>query len=327
MPSRQVQRSPSRRTSPPAGVRTLVCVALLMALTAACSSATSGGPALLAGVDAGSGQFALALPHRDARFGAARADSAAAARSAAAQAAAAASAAARAERARLASLAALAAANHARAGAPTASAGSAPSFAFPVPVTVGSARQVITVAANGSYATVTAWQLADGRWVEELRTTAARVGANGVVPAAERHQGTNTTPGGTFTLTQAFGIDANPGTRMPYHLVQSDDWWVEDNNSAYYNQMRTSQQGGFDTSLPESNVNGSEHLITHTVTYQYAVVIDFNRWPAIRYKGAGIFLHVNGSGSTAGCVSVPLATMVALLRWLNPAMSPRIAIA
>jgi L,D-peptidoglycan transpeptidase YkuD (ErfK/YbiS/YcfS/YnhG family) len=200
-------------------------------------------------------------------------------------------------------------------------------FRFPVPVSVGNARQVITVRAHGSYASVEAWQLVGSSWQLVVATTAARVGANGVVPAASRTQGTDTTPEGTFTLTQAFGIQPDPGTRMPYHQVTPDDWWVEDNLSAYYNQMRTASQGGFDTSLPETATNGSEHLITHTVTYQYAVVIDFNRWPAVRYRGAGIFLHVNGTGATAGCVSVPLATMVTVLRWLDPSMHPRIAIA
>lgn len=199
-------------------------------------------------------------------------------------------------------------------------------FRFPVPVTLGNATQVITVSARGSYATVTAYQFSRGSWRAVLRTTAARVGTNGVVAASVRRQGTYTTPGGTFTLTQSFGIKPDPGTAVPYHQVTSHDWWVEDNNSPYYNQPRTDTQGGFDMALPESDVNGSEHLITHTVPYQYAVVIDYNRWPAVAYKGAGIFLHVNGAGSTAGCVSVPLATMVALLRWLNPADHPRIAI-
>jgi L,D-peptidoglycan transpeptidase YkuD (ErfK/YbiS/YcfS/YnhG family) len=200
-------------------------------------------------------------------------------------------------------------------------------FRFPVPVSVGNATQVVTVKAHGSYATVTGWQWSGGGWHAVISTTAARVGANGVVPGSQRRQNTDTTPGGTYTLTQAFGIKANPGAHLPYHQVTSDDWWVEDNNSAYYNQMRTAAQGGFDTTAPESSVNGSEHLITHTTVYQYAVVIDFNRWPAVRYRGAGIFLHVNGAGSTAGCVSVPLSTMVALLRWLSPAGHPRIAIA
>ncbi|SCD94018.1 hypothetical protein GA0115246_108276 [Streptomyces sp. SolWspMP-sol7th] len=38
----------------------------------------------------------------------------------------------------------------------------------------------------------------------------------------------------------------------------------------------------------------------------------------MRGRGAGIFLHVNGKGATAGCVSVPAATMRTLLRWARP---------
>lgn len=192
---------------------------------------------------------------------------------------------------------------------------------------MGSATQVITVQTHGSYATVTAWERAGTGWRRVIATSSARIGANGVVAGSARKQGTDTTPTGTYSLTQAFGIKADPGTAMPYHQVTNDDWWVEDNLSAYYNQLRRASQGGFDTSAPESSVNGSEHLITHTGPYQYAVVINYNMAPAVRYRGAGIFLHVNGAGSTAGCVSVPPATMVAILRWLNPGAHPRIAIA
>ena len=191
---------------------------------------------------------------------------------------------------------------------------------------VGNATQVITVKASGSYALVVAWQKRSAGWVVIASTNSARVGANGIVAAASRHQGTDTTPSGTFTLTSAFGIAASPGSALPYVHVTNDDWWVEDNKSAYYNQMRQASQGGFNTSLPESDVNGSEHLINHTGQYTYAVVIDFNRWPATRYAGAGIFLHVSDGGATAGCVSLPLSIMVTVLRWLNPAMHPLIAI-
>jgi L,D-peptidoglycan transpeptidase YkuD (ErfK/YbiS/YcfS/YnhG family) len=88
----------------------------------------------------------------------------------------------------------------------------------------------------------------------------------------------------------------------------------------------TASQGGFNTSLPESNVNGSEHLITHTGLYDYALVINYNMNPAVPYRGAGIFLHVSNGRPTAGCVSVPKATLVTLLRWLKPSAHPRIAI-
>jgi L,D-peptidoglycan transpeptidase YkuD (ErfK/YbiS/YcfS/YnhG family) len=62
------------------------------------------------------------------------------------------------------------------------------------------------------------------------------------------------------------------------------------------------------------------------VQYAKALVIDFNRWPAAPGRGAGIFLHVNGRGATAGCVSVPRATMDRIMGWIRPGAHPRIAI-
>ena len=135
-----------------------------------------------------------------------------------------------------------------------------PAFRFPVPVSVGDARQVITVNASGSYASVVAWELRGGVWRAVIQTRSARVGTHGVVPGSSRKQGTGTTPGGTFTMTEAFGIASRPATAMPYHQVTSDDWWVEDNNSAYYNQMRRASQGGF--AVTTAGVNGSEHLVS-----------------------------------------------------------------
>lgn len=197
---------------------------------------------------------------------------------------------------------------------------------FGVPAQVGDSQQLITVKAQGSYATVSAWTRTNGGWRRVYTTTGARIGANGLVPGSARKQGSNTTPAGTYTLTQAFGIQANPGTTLPYHRVTSADWWVEDNASKYYNSMRTAAQGGFRTSLPESDVNGSEHLITHRTQYQYVVVIDYNRNPAVRYRGAGIFIHVSDGHATAGCVAVPKSMMVTLLKWLRSGAHPRIAI-
>jgi L,D-peptidoglycan transpeptidase YkuD (ErfK/YbiS/YcfS/YnhG family) len=43
--------------------------------------------------------------------------------------------------------------------------------------------------------------------------------------------------------------------------------------------------------------------------------------------GTGIFVHVKGAGSTAGCVSVDSANLVGIMRWLDPAKSPRIVMA
>ncbi|MFJ6916408.1 L,D-transpeptidase family protein [Streptomyces sp. NPDC101133] len=194
---------------------------------------------------------------------------------------------------------------------------------FPVPVEVGNATQVITVEARGSYATVTAWAKGSAGWKARFSTASGRVGSNGVTNGATRRQGTWTTPTGTYTITEGFGVEAS-GTSMPYHVVTDDDWWVEDPESKFYNSMHSAQ--GADFPLTESGDRGSEHLIDYPTQYAEALVINFNRWPATPGRGAGIFLHVNGSGATAGCVSVPRATMDRFMNWIEPSAHPRIAI-
>ncbi|MEY9841065.1 L,D-transpeptidase family protein [Streptacidiphilus sp. EB103A] len=199
-------------------------------------------------------------------------------------------------------------------------------MSFPVPVTLGNALQVITVKATGSYATVTAWQHQGHSWIPRYTTTQARVGANGITDGTTRHQGTDTTPTGTYTITQGFGVGANPGTKMPYHQVTSADWWVEDPQSPYYNQMRTAAQGGFP--LTETGDLGSEHLINYPTQYHNALVINYNMNPAVPGRGAGIFLHDLGpqAGPTAGCVALPTTVITQIMQWINPAQHPIIAI-
>ncbi|MEV6288975.1 L,D-transpeptidase family protein [Streptomyces sp. NPDC051896] len=194
---------------------------------------------------------------------------------------------------------------------------------FPVPATPGDATQLITVKASGSYATVTAWAKGSSGWKAQFSTTAGRVGSNGVVDGSTRRQGTYTTPTGTYTITQGFGVEAG-GTSMPYTQVNSTHWWDEDPESKHYNSMQTAANADFP--LTESGDRGSEHLVDHPVQYAKALVIDFNRWPAVPGRGAGIFLHVNGQGATAGCVSVPRATMDRIMGWIRPGAHPRIAI-
>ncbi|MGW6392826.1 L,D-transpeptidase family protein [Streptomyces sp. NPDC055103] len=194
---------------------------------------------------------------------------------------------------------------------------------FPVPVTVGSATQVITVKASGSSATVTAWQKCSSGWKAQFSTSAGRVGSNGVVDGATRQQSTYTTPSGTYTITEGFGVESG-GTAMPYTKVDDRHWWVQDPESKFYNQMHTAE--GADFPLTEAGERGSEHLINYPTQYAKALVINFNRWPAVPGRGAGIFLHVNGSGATACCVSVPRATMDRFMAWVKPSANPRIAI-
>ncbi|KQW49259.1 hypothetical protein ASC77_11265 [Nocardioides sp. Root1257] len=188
-------------------------------------------------------------------------------------------------------------------------------------------RQVVTVnRTSGHYARVTLWGYSDGRWQQRLQATDGRIGYGGLVAARHRRQGTGTTPLGTFGLPSAFGMHARSSAwALPYRQVRRGDFWVEDNASRYYNRFRNQSQGGFRWWLPSSDPNASERLTDYRTQYEWSILVDFNRGQ-VRHRGAGIFLHVNGSGATAGCVSAPRWFIRSLMSRLDPDHRPLIAI-
>ncbi|MEU5363691.1 L,D-transpeptidase family protein [Streptomyces sp. NPDC005925] len=203
--------------------------------------------------------------------------------------------------------------------------GEAPAGARPLPARMadtGGGAQLITAQAAGTASTsgtLTWWDLRDGHWTR-AGSAPARFGENGLTEGASRQQGTETTPAGLYGLPYAFGVEAAPpGTTYPYRRVDDDSWWCQDNGSRSYN--RWSEPRAADCRATES-----EHLITYGTQYAYALVVGFNYARPVRGRGAGIFLHVDGRGATAGCVSVPRDAMRRILRWADPAARPHIAI-
>lgn len=205
---------------------------------------------------------------------------------------------------------------------------------------VGSAQQLIVVTdpTPTMYATLTAYQKVGALWHRMLGLMTARIGRNGFVKAANRVQGTGTTPTGSFVLGPSFGSGTSPGTAMPYRRFDSTDRWVYDK----------SDPSTYNTYQPSGNWGNQEKLSQIKYgQYRYAVVIGYNH-PVMSMSasarphasagvntklGGGIFLHVtkyipgnSHSEPTAGCVSVDLLQMKALLKWLNPAKNPRIII-
>ncbi|MGW0119280.1 L,D-transpeptidase family protein [Streptomyces sp. NPDC003327] len=204
---------------------------------------------------------------------------------------------------------------------------SASSAAPPVPLPArmadtGGGTQLITAEAAGPSATggtVTWWDRRGGRWVA-AGSAPARFGANGLAEGATRRQGTRTTPTGLYRLPYAFGIRPAPaGTAYPYARVTDRSWWCQDNDSRAYNRW---VEG-----LPrDCRADEAEHLVTYGTQYAHALVIGYNYERPMRGRGAGIFLHVNGEGATAGCVSVPADAMRAILAWADPSRRPHIAV-
>ncbi|MEW2547045.1 L,D-transpeptidase family protein [Streptomyces sp. NPDC047002] len=110
-------------------------------------------------------------------------------------------------------------------------------------------------------------------------------------------------PIGVFSLTDAGGKDADPGTRMPY------------DHSYHF----TAYGQGFD----------GEPLAG---AFDYVVAINYNRdagstpldqrKPLGPARGGGIWIHVDHGGPTQGCVSIAKDHIRQLLRMLDPASHP-----
>ncbi len=178
--------------------------------------------------------------------------------------------------------------------------------------------QVITVEAASSHSTeaiVRGWfLLSNGSYRQVFGPYVAFVGVHGVGPTRE---GLGRTPVGVFTLTQAFGNEANDGTRLRYFRAGPDDWWDENPASPQYNRhVRSSVSPG----------GASENLYYAGNAYSHAVVINYNTDPVVKGAGSGFFLHVSFGEPTEGCVAISANELRLVMRWLNPALRPVISI-
>jgi L,D-peptidoglycan transpeptidase YkuD (ErfK/YbiS/YcfS/YnhG family) len=138
------------------------------------------------------------------------------------------------------------------------------------------------------------------------------VGRNGL--SSRRREGDGTTPLGTFPIgPTVYGVAPDPGVRLAYHRLVCGDWWDEDPASSGYNTFRHVRCGA----RPPFG-GGSEALWRVTVAYREFAVVEFNTRPAVPGLGSAIFLHDSTGAATNGCIALPRAHLVRVLRRLRP---------
>jgi len=166
------------------------------------------------------------------------------------------------------------------------------------------APQVLLVDSAGSSATLRACRRTSSGYTTDLGPYYGHVGRNGVT--TDKQEGDLRTPAGVFPLRGGFGAYANPGLRVgSWMRVDSRDVWVDDPASALYNtHQRTPADGRW----------ASAEKLLNQPAYNYAQVIGWNE-ARVPGKGSAIFLHVDKGAGTAGCVSLPTRSLLAVLRW------------
>lgn len=111
-------------------------------------------------------------------------------------------------------------------------------------------------------------------------------------------QGDRRSPTGVYSLTDAGGYYANPGTRLPY------------DHSAYRYRL----------------VSNGHRVFSYVLAIGYNHVAGTpplsNRTPGARSKGNQVWIHEGHNGYSLGCLGTSRAGVVAMLRWASPAAKP-----
>jgi L,D-peptidoglycan transpeptidase YkuD (ErfK/YbiS/YcfS/YnhG family) len=176
--------------------------------------------------------------------------------------------------------------------------------------------QLVTVIAasyGATQAKLTAYRRVDGQWHRVFGPWVAWIGRDGMAPPGAKREGDSRTPSGTFGFGFFFGVDPDPGVHFRYRKIHPYDVWDDDPSSPLYNEwvdVRHADPGA-----------GPEPM--DVSAYDFGAVIGYNtaRTPRL---GSAIFLHLNIGTPTTGCVTLPPGELLEILRWLNPAASPRI---
>ncbi|WP_419993316.1 L,D-transpeptidase family protein [Streptomyces boninensis] len=162
-------------------------------------------------------------------------------------------------------------------------------------------RQLVAVYGNdkdSAFSRVVLYEKQGSKWHAEHRW-AAHNGKRGWTP--NHREGDKRSPVGVFTLSDAGGVLADPGAKLPYARTSAftaPRYW------------------------PKS----------HWHDFDLVVAIDYNRVkgrspldptrPQGQKKGGSIWFHMDHGSGTSGCVSMSKDAMTTLLRTLDPKQHP-----
>lgn len=147
-----------------------------------------------------------------------------------------------------------------------------------------------------------------GSWTEDFYVSGF-CGAKGM--AVDKREGDRRTPVGAYGFTKAFGIKADPGSILPYKKLDRYDYWVDDSNSKYYNQMVSAK-------TTPITWKSAEHLVKVDPCYNYSIALNYNE-ACVPGKGSAIFIHGidPNRASTGGCIAIPEARMIELVQQVD----------
>lgn len=175
--------------------------------------------------------------------------------------------------------------------------------------------QLVVVDSYGTSAEIRYFSKEGAAWQEdESLFCYGYVGTQGTV--YEMSEQISGTPKGLYPIYEAFYIYQKPETGLDTFEVTSDTYWVDDPDSAYYNQR---VEG-----TANKDWNSAEHMIDYTYNYNYGFVVGYNMPPEYN-KGSAIFFHI-GDSPTAGCIATSEGMVLEYLKNLDASNNPYILV-
>lgn len=140
-----------------------------------------------------------------------------------------------------------------------------------------------------------------GRWP-------CRIGRGGL--RADKREGDGATPVGTWPLRAVWYRPDRlrpPATALPLRAITPADGWSDDPDDPAYNRP-----------VRRPHPFGHEALWRRDHRYDLVVVLGHNDAPPVPGRGSAVFLHIAGTGATAGCIALARADLIALLGAAGP---------
>lgn len=175
-------------------------------------------------------------------------------------------------------------------------------------------EQLVLVDAYGIQADIYMFSNNDDVWKSERLNCSGFVAGSGV--GNKQTENDNITPTGLYSLGDAFYTQEQPVTWLNTFKITENTYWINDPESAMYNQKVEGKQN--------KDWNSAEHMIEND-NYKYGCVINYNTDPIEKGKGSAIFMCC-GDSATTGSVAFSESDMLAYLNVLNSSKNPHILI-
>jgi len=154
---------------------------------------------------------------------------------------------------------------------------------------------------------------ADGRFELDGRILRCAIGKAGVIPGADKREGDNKSPLGTWTMREVWYrpdvYPDGPTTALPVRATRPEDGWCDAPGDPNYNRPVT-------LPYPAS----AERMWRDDHVYDLVVILGHNDDPPVPGMGSAIFMHLarDGYPGTEGCVALERPDLEAVLAAAQP---------